>query len=269
VFAVSLWLTHVDILKIETRLPDVEKIKSVSFNGMVYTEREDIDNFLRLHADALEHRAEEPGTYALVDGQWIGCFGKNYEKYMEEAAPGQYIYTSVDNKNLTYEMENGKLIKRHYNIWINTDHMESEAGRIAEDYLTRWETINSRTITIAGVEYSRLDAVLKETESIYVDYMPEGNELREALAQNVHGLIDAIKADCAAGNMAQNRLYHTGSFRVESEYSESGYECPVEIGISIAGAKDYSWWVSVYPDSTHTLNWLESHGALNMDVLPE
>ena len=266
VFAVSLWMTHADILGIETRLPDVEKIKNVSFNGVVYTEREDIENFLRLQADALEHRAEEPGTYVLVEGQWIGCFGENYEKYMKEAEEGQYVYTTVDGKNLTYEMENGKLIRRHYSIWVNTDHMESEAGRIAEDYMTRWDAVNDRKITIRGVEYNRLDLVLRDVTGIYVDYMDADSlEQQKALAKDVDSLIAALKADCAEGNMAQNPLYHTGSFRMEDAYSETGYYDLQELGISVASEK-YTWWISIYPDSLHTLRWLEAHDALNLEV---
>lgn len=270
VFAVSLWLTHVDILKIETRQPDPEKIKAVQFGGKEYTEREDIENFLRFQADALEHRAEEPGTYVLVDGQWIGCFGENYDKYLGEGLSDQYQYTCVDNKNLTYELKNGKLIKRHYSIWVDTEYVESEAGRIARDYLTRWDHINSRTITVKGVEYDRLDWVLQDLEEIYVDYMEDNEELPEALAtpSNVRSLIAAIKADCAEGNMVQTPLYHTGSFRIENEYAEDGYARFMELGISISG-NDSSWWICVYPDSIHTLQWLESHGALGVEVMAE
>ena len=270
VFAVSLWLTHVDILKIETRQPDPEKIKAVQFGGKEYTEREDIENFLRLQADALEHRAEEPGTYVLVDGQWIGCFGENYDKYLGEGLSDQYRYTCVDNKNLTYELKNGKLIKRHYSIWVDTEYVESEAGRIARDYLTRWDHINSRTITVKGVEYDRLDWVLQDLEEIYVDYMEDNEDLPEALAtpSNVRSLIAAIKADCAEGNMVQTPLYHTGSFRIENEHAEDGYARFMELGISISG-NDSSWWICVYPDSIHTLQWLESHGALGVEVMAE
>ncbi len=266
VFAVSLWMTHVDILGIETRLPDPEKIKYVQFGGKQYTEREDIDNFLRLQADALEHRADRAGTYALVDGEWI-CYGAiDADRFDKEDPNNRYTY--VDHLSLTYEMENGKHIKRNYNIWIETDYVESEAGRIAEDYLTRWETINARTVSLNGVEYRCLDVVLENVENVYVDYMEDDEALRNALVKDIHGLIAALKADCAEGNMAQNLRYHTGAFRMVNEYAETGYVYNAEIGISIAGEK-YSWWVSIYPDSRHTLSWLQNHGALNAEILQE
>ena len=266
VFAVSLWLTHVDILKIETRLPDADKIRSVTFNGTEYSEKEDIDNFLRLQADALENRAEEAGLYALVDGQWVQSYGD---------AVGQdpnSCFTYVDSARLTYEMENGKLINRRYNIWVNNDSVSSEAGRIAEDYLTRWDTLNDRTTMVNGVEYNRLDLVLKDIKGIYVDYMdaPGQHSLQKqaALAKDVDSLIAAIQADCAEGNMAQGYMYHSGSFRVEDEYAEKGYYEMPELGVSIT-SDDYTWWVSVYPDSLHTLRWMQEHEVLNVEVRAE
>ena len=261
VFAVSLWLTHVDILKVETRLPDPEKVKNVSFNGTVYTQREDIEMFLQLQSDALEHRAEDAGIYTLVDGEWVLGFADTDPK-----DPGNR-YTYVDSARLIYEMESGKLIKRRYNIWVDNEYVQSEAGRIAESYLTRWETVNDRTVTIDGVKYNRLDLILENPKGVYVDYMEPGG-YEEELARDVRGLITAIQTDCAEGTMAQNYMYHSGSFRIADEYEETGYRMMPEIGISISGEK-YSWWVSVYPDSVHTLAWLESHGALNVEICPE
>ncbi len=262
VFAVSLWLTHVDILRIETRLPQAEKIEYVAFSGRQFTETEDIDKLLRLHADALEHRAESSGTYVLVDGEWVHYIDNNSHLIDEENPDNQYTY--VDSIRLTYKMENGKIINRRYYIWMDTRYVDSEAGRIAESYLTQWDTINSRTVTINGVEHKRLDLILENVKSIYVDYMEEGDRQLE-LAKDADSLIAAIKADCAEGNMAQNYIYHSGSFRMEDEFTETGYRYHSELGISIAGEK-YSWWVSVYPDSVHTLRWMKDHGVLMAEI---
>ena len=258
--AVSLWLTHVDLLNIETRLPETEKIKYIQFGGHKYTDREDIDQLLQLHAAALDQRAEEAGVYTLVDGEWVLGFADTDPK-----DPGNR-YTYVDSARLIYEMENGKLINRRYNIWMDNAEVSSEAGRIAKSYLTRWETINDRTVKVSGVEYNRLDLVLQDLKGIYVDYM-EDQDLQKKLATeaNVRSLIAAIQADCAEGTMAQNYMYHTGSFRMEDEYAEAGYRDFPELGISISGDK-YTWWVSVFPDSVNTLRWLESRGVLPVEV---
>ena len=122
------------------------------------------------------------------------------------------------------------------------------------------------------MEYNRLDLVQENIQGIYVDYMDiKGQDTRPqqaALAQDVDSLIAAMKADCAAGNMAQSYMYHTGSFRMEDDYSEKGYYDFPELGISIS-SENYNWWVSIYPDSIHTLEWMREHGVLNMEVRPE
>ena len=261
--AVSLWLTHVDLLNIETRLPEAEKIKYIQFGGQKYTEGEDIAQLQQLHAAALDQRAEEAGVYTLVDGEWVLGFADT-----DPNDPGNR-YTYVDSCNLTYEMENGKLIKRRYYIWMDNNEVSSEAGRIAESYLTRWETVNDRKVTVNNVEYDRLDLVLQDLKGIYVDYM-EDQELQRKLAtpSNAQALIAAIQADCAEGNMAQSYFYHTGSFRWEDEYAETGYRDFPELGISISGDK-YTWWISVFPDSVNTLRWLKTHGLLNVEVRSE
>ena len=268
VFAVSLWLTHVDLFRIETRLPQADKVAKVTFGGQEYTRPEDIDNFLRLHGDALENRVENSGVYVLVDGEWIQYIDNNAERIDEENPGNQYTY--VDHISLTYEMENGKLIKRRYNIWMDNSYVSSEAGRIAREYLTRWDTVNGRTVTIDGVKRNRLDVILEDVRSIYVDYMEEDPELQKQLAtaSNVRSLISAIQADCAEGTMAQSYYYHTGSFRIEDEYMETGYRDFAEIGISIGGDR-YTWWISVFPDSVNTLRWLRSHDLLNAEVRTE
>ena len=203
VFAVSLWLTHVDILRIETRLPDPEKVSCVKFVGREFTDREDIDNILRLQADALEHRAEESGTYVWVDGEWVRYIDTNADRIIEDDPNNRYTY--VDRVSLTYELESGKTIARYYNIWTDTEYVDSEAGRIAESYMNQWDTINYRTVTIDDVEHKRLDLVLENVQAIYVDFMEENGldqeELRKALAKDARSLIAAIKADCAEGNM--------------------------------------------------------------------
>ena len=104
-------------------------------------------------------------------------------------------------------------------------------------------------------------------KGIYVDYM-EDQEKTKALAKDARSLVAALKADCDEGNMAQSYFYHSGSFRVEDEYSEKGYHDFPELGISISGEK-YTWWVSVYPDSVNTLRWLKSHGVLHVETRSE
>ena len=78
-------------------------------------------------------------------------------------------------------------------------------------------------------------------------------------------LLEGFQADCAEGHMAQNDYYHTGYFRMEDEYAEKGYYDTASLGISIGG-KEYTWWISIYADSRHTIDWLRSHDLLAPEV---
>ena len=261
-FAVSLWMTHVDIFGIETRLPKAESIKSVTFGGRVFEEDTDIENFLAMNRDALESRVENWGTYVLVDGDWIQYIDNNAGRIDEENENN--LYTYVDSINLTYELDNGKQLRRRYNIWMDNEYVSSEAGRIANDYLTSWDTVNSRTVEINGVEYNRLDYILRDVRGIHVDYV---DGIQDISRQEVLELVAAIQADCAEGHMAQSDYYHSGYFRVADEYAENGYYDIRSMGISIA-SEDYSWWLSIYADSHHTSQWLKNHGLLEAEIRP-
>lgn len=265
VCAVSLWLTHVDILNIETRMPDAHKIKTVYFESATavkYTDPEDIEAMLALQEDALLNRADNYGTYVLgTNGEWVYYIDTNADIIDEENENNQYRY--VANVALRYELQNGKLIRRHYNIWVDT-----KAGEIAERYLTDWEAVNGRTVTIDGVEYDRLDLVMEEVKDLYVSYAKEEDLKKACTPGNIRSLIRAIQADCEEGNMAQNPYFHGGHFRLEDEEAEKGYYNMQEFQIDISSEK-YTWWVSVYPDSANTLHWLEENGLLNMEVRSE
>ena len=261
-FAVSLRMTHVDLFGIETRLPDAESIRSVTFGSRVFTEEEDIENFLRLNRDALENRSDNWGTFVWVDGEWIQYIDTNSDKIDEENPDNRCTY--VDAVNLTYELNNGKIIRRRYNVWMDNEYVSSEAGRIANAYLTQWETVNGRTFTLDGVEHNRLDYILKDVKNLYVDYMNEDIRTENL---DVPSLIAAIRADCAEGHMAQSDYYHSGYFRVMNEYSETGYYDVPAIGVSISG-EECSWWISIYADSQNTVQWLKDHNLLEAEVRP-
>jgi hypothetical protein len=215
-----------------------------------------------MNRDALENRAENWGPYVLVDGEWIQYIDNNADRIEEENPDNHYTY--VDSVNLTYELDNGKQIRRRYNIWMDNEYISSEAGRIARDYLTRWDTVNSRTIEVKGVEYNRLDYILQDVSGIYVDFMDGQQDISR---QEVLELVAALQADCAEGHMAQNDYYHSGYFRVEDEYAENGYYDICAMGISVDN-EEHSWWLSIYADSRHTIQWLKNHGLLEAEIRP-
>lgn len=267
VFAVSLWLTHIDILGVETYIPDGDKIKVISLdsrNTMKLTDPQEIEDMLRIHADALENRpADGYGCYILDETGNRVLAVTDYDQpvvptgsALSEGNDETYFYAA--DIALRYELESGKIIRRKYNIWV-----DSEAGRITEDYLSRWENVDYRTISIDGKEYNRLTTILNDFDFFTVPGHENERDLPDICRDQAaaRDLIRAIQADCAAGNMAQHPYFHTGHFRIPDEYSEKGYYEDCAIYVSLRGA-DYSWSVNVFADSENTIRWLKDHDLL-------
>lgn len=262
VFAVSLWMTHVDILGIETYLPDADKVKSVYFGsnqtvGTDLTEQEDIEDMLRLQQAALDFRAEDTGVYILEeDGTRTPYVIYRAEDRMND----NFVYSAVISLN--YEMESGKIVRRRYNVWV-----DSEAGAIAEEHLSRWDHVNWRTVTINGQQVQRLAHIMKDFKSFTGDFT-DGMKTLPAVCTDkakAEELLAAIQADCAEGNMAQHPYFHTGHFRYESDYEEDGIAERAGTYLAIQ-SEDYAWSIEVYADAEHTVKWLQDNGLLTWEV---
>lgn len=269
VFAVSLWLTHVDVLGIEHRLPDAEKVERVHFetdytSGGWFEDQEDIEQLIRLQECAVDNRAEEgSGTYVFgTNGQWVRYIDDNADLIDEENENNRYTY--VAEVGLRYEMKSGKVIRRRYNVWV-----DSEEGIIANTYLNRWESLQPGTVEIDGQQQDTMELLLDDLRYFNVNRVDDEKLLKEVCTrENMESLIAAVKADCEAGTIAQHPLFHTGHFRYESSRSETGYRETGNIYLDMS-SEEYGWSVNVYPDSYNTLNWLRSHGLLNVEVRKE
>lgn len=261
---VTLACTRLDILNIEERMPRLDRIKAVSMDTgyastMILEEEKDIQDILLLHELALEDRAEEgAGTYVLgTNGEWVRNIDANADAIDEEAEDPQYRY--VVNIGLRYELENGNTVRREYNVWV-----DSPAGEIVKEHLNRWENVYGReNVTVNGVEIDYLELTLNTFENFTLGYMdgqvPEAVNTRE----NAESFLAAVRADGAAGNMAQHPGFHDGYFRIENDRYEEGYTNRTYLWVSLNG-ETYGWSVGVYADSENTLRWLEEH-----ELLPE
>lgn len=258
VLAVSMGLTKLDVLGLEERMPDIGDIASVQLNFYKMDDRADIETVLRLHNLALNDRVKEDGAYALVEdnGEYVRMEDSSYRYWQEgDPLPQQRIATSC---NLTYTLKNGKTVQRSYNVWV-----DSAAGEIPKALLSRWDAVNSDTVEINGKDVEVLPLVLDSMERMYCSMsngkLPEELKTRAA----AESLIRAIKADCAAGTMAQSDAYHDGVF-VIPRTDDDPYETR-DIYITLS-SKNYSWSVNVFADCENTIRWMRDNGLLSEDV---
>jgi len=264
IFGISLALTQFDVLGIEDHIPEAARVKKVTFGTSWTSNRNmdspaDIEAMQKLHRNALAERTEYSGTYLQgYDGNWVHYVDTNDHLYDKEDKT--IPTTHAAEVWLTYELDNGKLIKRRYNVWV-----DSEAGKITNDYLNQWVELNPTYIEEDGTEYTRLEAALEKFENFNVGYtdgdLPEICYDKDAALE----LLNCIEQDRLEGHMARHPFFHTGFFRGLDEYAEKGYYDTESIGFSIA-SREYSWHIDIYPDAVHTVRWLQSHGLLDYEI---
>ena len=270
IFAVTLTMTRFDVMGIETRLPDVQKVKfvTVSANGeMELTEQEEIEQIIRLQELALEDRLEDSGMYPAFYVEANGRShitmpedGFSWEDYdrMEHHYYADWVY-------ITYTMENGREIQRRYVIWASF-----EEGEILKEYGSRWENVWEQ----ARMGYEN-EPDLEKVWDVSLNGKRFPEELRTA--EKLRELLDAVRADCEERTMYQDNYYHNGRFVIpnESEYADTEpyyYESSLYLDITTftGNAKDTTGiWLQIFPDSRHSLQWLLDHDLMPYEIIPE
>jgi len=260
VFAMTLAVTWMDPAGITRWVPELDEVESVSFSRayslyrhedypFTATEAEDLKALLSVHRDCVDRKNDTADIHE--DAVWA-----------ENGA-----YYSDMNLRLEYKLKNGRVINRFYGI-----NPQSEVGQILKGYYTRPECV-------LGFGEEQAHMMTDYIRSIYVDGMTE--QLYDLDHLDVDGFIDAILADCAAGNMAQVSGYHyPNNYDLMDEEYDLGV-CYVEIGwdhekwqttrqsySEDSGIISYSNF-RLYRSCTNTLRWLEDNGRLSDEAMKE
>lgn len=256
--AVSLVLTYFDVLGIEDRTPEAENVESVSiaiYRGDNYAvklmEAEDIENLLRLQQLALERRAEEIGYFPIVDGKLLTS--KEASEYLASGnSLDDYPYRSVSPIHLTFQLKNGRTMRRTYLIWT-----DQEEGAIANQYMSRWEAVARNQNRSESFDWSAVT-------NLYIDGNPQ---IEDPSREMIDSLLAAIRADCAAGTMTQSGYFHNSHFLMPREGGDTT-DTTDSLWVSFRSESD-SFSLYVYADSENTLNWLQEHNLLQYEVRPK
>lgn len=260
VFALSLALTWMDPAGITRWVPAAGEVESVTFSRaysmyrhedypFTATEAEDLKALLHVHQDCVDRKDYTADIHK--DSVWV-----------ENGA-----YYSDMNLRLEYKLKNGRVVNRFYGI-----NPQSEAGQILKGYYTRPECV-------LGFGEDQAHVMADYIRSIYVDGMP--NQRFDLENLDLDGFMDAILADCRAGNMAQASGYHyPNNYDLMDEEYDLGV-CYVEIGwdhekwaTTLQGYSEEAGIVSysnfrLYRSCTNTLRWLEDNGLLSDEIKGE
>ena len=256
VFGLTVLLTYLDPIGITRYIPAAEDVESITFSRShtlyyhqdfpyVATEAEDIQAILHVHEEGIRTRSDA------------------HPDYTDEA------YAEV-NVRLEYKLKNGKTVNRFYSI-----QPTSEAGQILKNYFTTVECV-------LGVPADQARSLASCILSLYTAGREETQYDVESL--DLEGLMDAIVADCEAGNMAQTSAYHYprnydllgtkddtyDMYDMNVAYLEIGFdekllEKELEYGTGTVSRIAYRG-LTVYRSCVNTLKWLEDHDLLQEDA---
>ena len=249
VFALTLALTAWDPAGITTYLPEMDEIESVTFSDSYSIHR---------HSEC-NYSVREPADIEAILGVHADCIDGD-AKRIEELHPDSY---SLMHIRLEYKLRNGKTVNRFYGVYP-----PSEAGQVLKGYFTRPECV-------LGFPAQKAPEMVDYIRSVYI----EGSEHIHDLAQlDLEGMLNAIIADCEAGNMVQFSGYHLPQGR------------PVEAGEVLDDAITYleiAWnreklngktnaedivsysSLRIYRSCANTLKWLETNGLLSEETKKE
>ena len=260
ILAISLVLTYFDVFGISSWQPKVEDIQSISFGGrysahVELTDKEDFQKILLMQQEALEERLTQDGPYVLAaDGTYVYNIDSNSSligKEQSEITDCRFVFRTQIN----YTFKSGKQVSRI--CWIWADGPGADAAR---DFMSRWDSC----INKQGEQSNHLSIVLATLDEVYIDGLNE--PIRHPNITFVEGLLDAIEKDCLEHTMAQNYTLHSGYFqsKTANEYGEKYKNHSIYIFLN---GKEFGWSVEIYPDSRHTVSYLQEHGLLQYDIV--
>jgi len=234
--ALSLFITYLDPLGIETWVPETEDLKAATVSLRYqsdYTTEDpaEMADLIRLHEIALEQQVTVHPDY------------------------DPFFYNPDNNDpnavriSLTYHQDNGLRSSREYYI-----PAAGEGGEIIRKYFTRLDIVipvsdiqdvEDLRHELKGAEYISLNS-----KEIAEEYLTE--DFRIALA-------DAIAADCEAGNMVQLGVFHREPILdfVNDNYDLYALNLDFRYG-------DTGWiYINIYADCENILTVLEPTGILD------
>lgn len=256
VFAATMGINKLDVFGIEERMPQAADVASVQLSDYKMEDPADIEKVLKFQTLALNDRVKDSGAYVLEEnGEYVLTYESTF-RYWQEGDPLPTQRIAVQ-KNLTYTLKDGRVVRRRYNVWA-----DSPAGEASKALLSRWDAVSNDTIRIGDKDVRELDLALEGYEQMGCDYSgrcPENLRSRAA----AESLLRAIQADCASGNMAQDSGYHNGVFAVPQEYGDIYETDAISVYLQ---SKNNSWYVRIFPECENTIRWLRENGLLREDI---
>ena len=224
----SMALTWLDPMGIGSYIPSVDKVESASIYGpdksYYYYDQEEFDSF------------------AITDPKEIENLQVFHEKLLAERPTGDGYYFDI---RIHYNLEDGKTVDRYYRVHFDSP-LKKEAADWFSDarYVFQIDDPTQLYQLIGGFHIDRSKFDEEGNWSVSAQDFDDPAQ--------VEGILNALLADCAAGNMAQFWDFHNGdgtSYNIDLELRED---------ISKEFEDLYRFgYLSIYSDCTNTIAYLE------------
>lgn len=239
-FGSTLLITSLDPLGLVTWIPEQSEITAVEvfpnhydYDSLLMETPEELEEMFQVHNWALNH-------------QDYGYSGYAFEAATTELLDkGNKRTHNPQEITLMYYLSNGTTRSRYYTV-----DLMKEPGEILIPYFSSMEAIFDSADCAPTV-----DALTEYFKSVRI------NDTILTNAEDIRSLLEAVEADCKAGNMAQR-----WNFRPEPDVSASYY---VNFEFPSQNTDLYtSVEITVYTDCHNTNKWLTDYGIIS-EVLEE
>lgn len=252
VMLLSIVLTGLDVFGVADRLPDIEDLQSV-YIGSYYqadaklTSEEDIRLAFALQQQALQEYKEVKAGYPLTE-QIFGDKSREL-RFPQEADENLRVMTLT----IQYMTKEGGMASRRYYVPESSPSLP-----VLRELFSRPESILGNSPVSFRDEQFNIDAVLSSVQMVsidcYHDMMNEYSGSRSIYIpeeEDIRGFMEALLADCEAGNMAQGWIFHPEG--KTDDHME--IYCATEVdGVEIP------YDLYLYSDCENTWNWLRANG---------
>ena len=250
VAAASLLLTRLDIFGIASWVPEPDQVESVQLIpqydafGQYWEEREeyrlkkpeDVKQVTEIHRLAIEEGLTEEDCFHY----YYDHFDNDPSQFGKQAG-GRYTVPI----SLNYRLKDGSSRSRTYYIYA-----DGKAGQLARLIFSRENF---------SVDFPENLALGLPAD--YVGLGPLSLEEKYRTRQEIISLEEAIRKDCQEGNMAPMLEYHPVPI-----WENGAITLPnLDLSVNFNTSAKYSapgFYVRIYSDSVHTLQWLEQRGLL-------
>ena len=247
--AVTMGLTYLDPLGLTRYQPELEEVESITVSDSYSSNR---------HSEAC-FRVTNPGDIETLMAVHAACI----DKTATDRAGLHSDSAATHSIHIEYTLKNGRSVHRIYTVNLMT-----EAGQTLRPYFSAPECV-------LGFSEEELSSMAGYIVSLYTD--GKESNIYDLAGLDLEGLLDAMVADCKAGNMAQLNGYHYPDDYDLNDLDFDPYITSVEIGWDTEALLDKNpdseygvlryQYCRIFRSCTNTLAWLEENGMLNEEML--